>query len=539
VGSNGELSRFRRNLVGVLLIVTVVLTGASVSYGCFVAVSRGEVRHAGEVMDRYAEEVRSATTDRVARYSDTLTDLAWAVGAESDLSNADFDHMTSGLNPTRLPGASAVAFVAPANTDEIAATQARWRLRGHPGLKLVRNSSATPHAFVIFETAFDDGPDMRGVDVTQSAPMASALTTARQSGVLAISSPYQQLRDQGVTESQRQTSILLAAPVYARLGSTFAPKVFHGWIIMGVRGDDFLNQTLGNISQGATQASLHDSGTTIAAAAPGVRLPNTALRRDLTLTAGQRVWHLTVVPTTQLLSNTDRRMSTWALAMGLTLTLMLAALTGVLAGSRNRALAQVDRATTALRDDLAQRRLIEAQLRAREQELQHMAFHDPLTGLANRLLFYERVGHAFSTHVDGDRTFAVLFIDLDGFKQVNDVLGHSAGDAVLRETAGRLSALLRDGDTVARFGGDEFAVLLERLSDFEEAHRVAERMVAQLQDPIAIANSQATVSASVGIAVHRAGADASGLLRDADAAMYAAKAGGKSRYVDSTDLVSQ
>jgi len=210
----------------------------------------------------------------------------------------------------------------------------------------------------------------------------------------------------------------------------------------------------------------------------------------------------------------------------------------VLAGSRNRALVRVDRATAALREDVAQRCLVEAQLREREKELQHIAFHDSLTGLANRLLFYDRVRHAAATHARDDRTFAVLFIDLDGFKQINDELGHDAGDAVLRMTADRLRALLREGDTVARFGGDEFAVLVEQLHKPEDARSTAKRVVAQLQNPVAIGNLQVKVTASVGIASHRSGADVSDLVRDADIAMYAAKARGKSCYVDSSDLVS-
>jgi diguanylate cyclase (GGDEF)-like protein len=127
---------------------------------------------------------------------------------------------------------------------------------------------------------------------------------------------------------------------------------------------------------------------------------------------------------------------------------------------------------------------------------------------------------------------------LDGFKRINDEFGHDAGDAVLRMTASRLCTLLREGDTVARFGGDEFAVLVERIHDPMGARAIAERVVAQLQKPIAIGNLQVGVTASVGITMQQRGADVSDLIRDADAAMYAAKASGKSRYVESSALVS-
>jgi len=529
--ATGTQSQQRRGRIGVLLVVSVLLAGVGLSYACFVAVSRSELRHAGQVMDRYADQIRVAVADRVARYSETLTDLAWAVGATDSLTSAKFDQLTSGLNATRLTGASAVSFVASARTDQVLATQAHWRKNGEPELSLAPDGSVDEHAFVIFETVFDDSLDMRGVDVAQTPEAASALTTARQSGALAISPPVQLVRDAVVPRAQRQASVLLVAPVNARHGSTFAPKVFQGWITMGVRGDDFLDQTLQTISQGASQVSLSDAGTVLAAVRKGTQIPGTRLRRTLTLTAGQRSWNLTLIPAAGLLSATDRRMGVWVLVIGLVLSLMLVALTSVLAGSRNHALERVDRATAALREDVAQRRLVEAQLREREKELQHMAFHDPLTGLANRLLFYDRVQHAVNTHARDDRTFAVLFIDLDGFKRINDEFGHDAGDTVLRATAGRLRALLREGDTVARFGGDEFAVLVERLHNSMDARTTAERVVAQLQNPIAIGNLQVNVTASLGLAMHRTGADVSDLVREADAAMYAAKAAGKSRYV--------
>ncbi len=124
-----------------------------------------------------------------------------------------------------------------------------------------------------------------------------------------------------------------------------------------------------------------------------------------------------------------------------------------------------------------------------------------------------------------------MFIDLDGFKLVNDQLGHSAGDMVLREVAQRLVGCLRDGDTVSRFGGDEFAILVEQLAEPDDVRITADRIVAAVQQPIAVGPLQASVTASVGVALNRPGDTADDILREADLAMYTAKTTGKSRHV--------
>ncbi|MGY1640069.1 putative bifunctional diguanylate cyclase/phosphodiesterase [Geodermatophilus sp. SYSU D00703] len=167
-----------------------------------------------------------------------------------------------------------------------------------------------------------------------------------------------------------------------------------------------------------------------------------------------------------------------------------------------------------------------------EEALTHQAFHDALTGLANRALFADRVEQTLRRRARGDVCAAVVFIDLDGFKAVNDTLGHQAGDALLREVADRLRSAVRAGDTVARLGGDEFAVLVECTGDgVSEAGATAERVLAALARPMELSGQQVTISGSVGIAV--AGADATGesLVRDADIAMYAAKVSGRGRSV--------
>ena len=166
-----------------------------------------------------------------------------------------------------------------------------------------------------------------------------------------------------------------------------------------------------------------------------------------------------------------------------------------------------------------------------EIELKRLALRDPLTDLANRPLFAESLDQALARVRRGHRPLAVLFIDLDRFKQVNDTLGHGAGDRLLVEAASRIRAAVRETDQVARFGGDEFAVLCEDL-DFEtDAADVATRVLEAFDEPFECDDRQFYVGASIGIAVSAAGRESSeSLLRDADAAMYRAKEGGRGRF---------
>ena len=162
-----------------------------------------------------------------------------------------------------------------------------------------------------------------------------------------------------------------------------------------------------------------------------------------------------------------------------------------------------------------------------EGQLAHQAFHDPLTNLANRVLFRDRVEHALQRAVRGSASPAVLFIDLDNFKAVNDGLGHSAGDWLLIEVAGRLTNCLRPADTVARLGGDEFAVLLD--DENADAVNVADRILKAFQAPFSVQGTDIVVTMSIGIAALLPQQGADDVLRNADLALYRAKGEGKAR----------
>jgi diguanylate cyclase (GGDEF)-like protein/PAS domain S-box-containing protein len=165
-----------------------------------------------------------------------------------------------------------------------------------------------------------------------------------------------------------------------------------------------------------------------------------------------------------------------------------------------------------------------------EDELKRQAFHDSLTGLANRALFADRLQHAISRSERAPTALAVLFVDLDDFKTVNDSLGHSEGDLLLIAVAERLRAGVRAGDTIARMGGDEFAILIEDPADGETPVDVGLRLLAQLEPPFVNGGKELFVRASVGIATTRSREHtADELLRNADVAMYTAKSNGKNR----------
>jgi diguanylate cyclase (GGDEF)-like protein/PAS domain S-box-containing protein len=169
--------------------------------------------------------------------------------------------------------------------------------------------------------------------------------------------------------------------------------------------------------------------------------------------------------------------------------------------------------------------------KALEEKLTHQAFHDSLTNLPNRAAFRISLDHALNAGTK--RGIAVMFLDLDNFKTVNDTLGHEVGDQLLIAVGARIASTLRPGDTVARLGGDEFAVLLRNMEDEETAHRVAERISRQLGPPFAIGGREISIQASIGIAGLVSGQEAAEeLIRHADVAMYIAKSKGKARFIE-------
>jgi diguanylate cyclase (GGDEF)-like protein len=178
-------------------------------------------------------------------------------------------------------------------------------------------------------------------------------------------------------------------------------------------------------------------------------------------------------------------------------------------------------------------------LRAKQQELTHLAGHDPLTGLPNRLLFMEHLDAAIRHAAAVQEGLAVMFVDLDGFKQVNDQLGHSAGDRALVTVAKRLSLVLRSGDMAARFGGDEFIVLISDVRSPTVIDDVASRIQIVMAEELEFGDKRLAVGASIGVSEYPAdGASAEELLVKADAAMYAAKASAQFACVRYQELLA-
>jgi diguanylate cyclase (GGDEF)-like protein/PAS domain S-box-containing protein len=166
-----------------------------------------------------------------------------------------------------------------------------------------------------------------------------------------------------------------------------------------------------------------------------------------------------------------------------------------------------------------------------EEELERSAHFDALTGVPNRTLLADRLRHELIQSSRSGRLLAVCYLDIDGFKPINDTWGHKTGDYLLVEMAGRLQACLRGGDTVARLGGDEFVLLLLDLNRVEECEGALSRALAAVAQPIVVGGQSVKLSASIGVSVYPLdGEDPDLLLRQADAAMYLAKANGGNRY---------
>ena len=166
-----------------------------------------------------------------------------------------------------------------------------------------------------------------------------------------------------------------------------------------------------------------------------------------------------------------------------------------------------------------------------EDTIKEMAYRDPLTGLPNRMLFNDRLSLALARAHRNRAKLAVILLDLDRFKDINDTLGHTAGDQLLHKVGDRLASLVRKSDTVARMGGDEFILLLSEIARIQDASKIAEKILHAFDDPFSVTDREIHVTPSIGIAIYPVnGEDADSLMRNADIAMYRAKELGRNNY---------
>lgn len=516
----------RRHL-SAALVVSVMAVGVLGSGALAFAVDAQQQRHASDVMDQRSQVIESAVRAEVRRYVETTSDLAAAIGAQSDLSASDFTALTANLNRQRLPGISGVSLVVPATDAETPLVQRVWRARGNRQLDLVPAGTGDEHLFSVLNHPLDGSAPQTGRDLSQAVEPTQAMAASRTRGDVTASVTYVLLKDRGLPRAQQQQSFVLARPIFGGVGTAHEGN-FLGWLLVGMRGRDFISETLQQSAQELVAVSLVDDSTPASAVAPmavvtpGRIVDDTGLERRVDLQVAGSKWQLQMRPTTKFLAEVGPSLSTPAGGAGVIFTVLLAILVGILSSSRSRALAKVARATTALRADITRREEVEAALRVRERELQLMALTDSLTGLANRRAFMNRLDQSHAQAIRHDSPICVLFCDVDHFKTINDTYGHAAGDDVLREVAIRLQGHFRAEDTVGRLGGDEFAVICENGAGFTET--LLDRLRDTLAIPYSVDGDLIAATVSIGLASFHHGETSTQLLERADSTMYHAKA---------------
>ncbi len=355
-----------------------------------------------------------------------------------------------------------------------------------------------------------------GGDIWVDPVRRLAAGKARDSGMAAISGKVRLRVD---TEANAPPGFIMYLPIYAqgKPHNSVEERRAHliGWVFAGFRMNDFMASLYGNQSPGLALAMYDDtepndaaliyraggSGTTSQTGGPATLTVN-----EYMVVAGHN-WTLSLSTQQAFEDRFGRGSETITAVAGVGLSVLLALLAWLLANGRERAL-----------------RLAESMT----EELRHMAQHDPLTDLPNRALFNDRLAHelALAKRVQG--RFAMVFLDLDYFKPINDNYGHHMGDQLLLQFARRLQNCVRAADTVGRIGGDEFVVLISQVNDAEHLQALAEKLHQTMRSPFTVDGHELSISCSLGVAVYPDhGTDAAALTKSADQAMYRAKEAGR------------
>jgi diguanylate cyclase (GGDEF)-like protein len=467
--------------------------------------------------DQVSETVQSA----LQRDADFTAALGALVASRPGMTNAEFQTWYTSFGGDqrhhggigfafveRVPAANLPAFTALMDADPLNGVPRTARFAvAPPG---ARSEYCLPRLALVLDLPPGAGvtnATLNGFDLcapslgTFVAPLFAA---SRDKGTLAASNP-----------AVAGISLLLVAPVYATpsVPATLSDRHAQstGWILASFDASGILGAAEHRIGISLT-LSYTAAGLAPATIISEPRLAgSSALQTHTVRFSADGDWTLAVTGSAQASGLSATTQAVLVASVGAGISLLLFALVRLLAGSRRRALELVDRRT---------------------DELRHQALHDTLTGLPNRSLVIDRVEQMLARCRRQHQTAAALFLDLDGFKKVNDSLGHAAGDELLRDVAARLTTILRESDTAGRFGGDEFIVLVEGPAADGGAEAVAERVLDVMRQPFIVGDGATTfsVTASIGIASgDRDSAEA--LLHDADVALYRAKAEGKDRFV--------
>ena len=345
-----------------------------------------------------------------------------------------------------------------------------------------------------------------GFDIFSEPIRRDAIERAFASRAFAVTAPIQL-----VQEDKRRIGLLALMPYFSRQAGSSRPVVA-GFAVAVIKLDEMINLKGWNAEDSQLIFQLTDplgtSGKQLlfrsnAPMGDFTALPSDQIAWSQTIPVADRQWQLSVYIPEGGAAASGVPASWW---VGIAGFLLAALIQLMMLGITGRS----------------------AQLKAAHEELSRLALYDPLTGLPNRTLFFDRL-HMDLRHTSREaKRHALLFIDLDRFKEINDAFGHSAGDQVLREAARRMQNLVRENDTVARMGGDEFLVLLHDVGEASAALRVAEKLLESLCQPIYWRGEALPMNCSIGLAVFPDHAiDQEGLIRAADAAMYRAKAEGR------------
>jgi diguanylate cyclase (GGDEF)-like protein len=495
-----------------LLPLFVFAASLSVSYALWKDARLTAERSLQTSFDFRVRESNARIEQRMRTYEQVLRGAVGLFSASKTVTREDFRTYVDALNLTETyPGIQGIGFSVVVQPAELVEHVKTVRNEGFPNYDVLPKGPRSIYSSILYLEPFT-GRNLRafGYDMYSEPNRRAAMEQARDTGKGTVSNMVTLVQEAG---NDMQSGFLMYLPVY-RNGAphdTLADrrKSFIGWIYAPFRMDDFMRGLNGERAGDldieiyddgkiSDETRMYDSNEAFSESKSNGKLKNISV-----LELDGRTWLIatTALPTFEESSDYDR--STLIFAGGITISLLVTVIIWLFLADRVRA------------------------LHVAEQAMQ-LALYDSLTGLPNRTLYTERLTQALARAKRRHAQLALLFIDLDKFKPVNDTYGHAVGDILLKEVAKRLRKCMRASDTASRLGGDEFVVLLPDIEGERGAQVVAEKILHELSRSFEVAGHQLEISASIGAAIYPDdGSDEKTLIKNADFAMYDAKKDGR------------